>query len=190
MNRKITYAAAGVGAATWVTPDRWGRKVQKAKPATPARPAAGPQGLPGEAGPAGPEGRGAIPDRPGRKVTRRERRDASDRGTTGLNGLGPNNFMGMFSDVSVITEAAVQTDVPAAVTLSSFYVRGQASVGGGGGSITFTVRRNGADTGVGCTIPASGIACSDTTRLVAFDAGDLIGVASVRSGSPTSVRTW
>jgi hypothetical protein len=54
----------------------------------------------------------------------------------------------------------------------------------------FTVRKNGADTAVGCTMASNQSFCSDTTNSAAFAAGDLISIGSLRSGSPTSQRTW
>jgi hypothetical protein len=144
---------------------------------------AGPVGETGPVGPAGPTGPTGASGPPG-----------ADGGTpviggsTGLNGLGPNNFMGMFMDVTVIPEASIQMNVPAAGTVENFYVRAQGSIGAG--SITFTVRKNGTDTVVTCTIASNQSSCSDTTNSVAFAAGDLISISSLRSGSPTSQRTW
>jgi hypothetical protein len=141
---------------------------------------AGPPGPAGDTGAAGPAGAQGPPGADGGTPV--------IGGSTGLNGLGPNNFMGMFTDISVIPEASVQMNMAAAGTVENFYVRAQGSIGAG--TITFTIRKNGADTAVGCTMTSGQSSCSDTADTVAFAAGDLIAIGSVRSGSPTSQRTW
>jgi len=109
-------------------------------------------------------------------------------GSTGLNGLGPNNFMGMFQDAGVVTESAIQADMPAAGALTNLYVRAAGTMGAG--SITYTVRENGTPTPLSCTMTGTQTACSDTTDSAHFAAGDLISIGSTRSGTPTSQRTW
>lgn len=87
-------------------------------------------------------------------------------------------------------ESLFQSPLPAAGSVMSFYVRL-------GGPITsseaysFTIRRNGADTPVSCTIAALDGECSDTSTSAFFNAGDLISVKSLPlggNGPATSVR--
>ena len=61
-------------------------------------------------------------------------------------------------------------------TLSELRVRLSAAAGGAGSSYAFTVRKNGVDTSVTCTIAVAATSCSDTTNSVSFSAGDLISV--------------
>ena len=76
-------------------------------------------------------------------------------------------------------------------TLSHFQVRLQLAVGVGG-SITFTVYKNGAATAVTCTV--SGVtakSCSDLTHTVAFSPGDTVAVGAAQTLLPTfSIVGW
>jgi len=74
-------------------------------------------------------------------------------------------------------ETIVQNVIPAAGTIKNFYAFVETAPTAGH-SWTFTVRRNGADTSVTCTIVGNGVlrTCSDTTHTGAFVAGDLISI--------------
>ncbi|HZQ64876.1 MAG TPA: hypothetical protein VFA66_06595 [Gaiellaceae bacterium] len=106
-----------------------------------------------------------------------------------MSALVPNNFMGMFIDGTYAIESFAQMNMPAGGTVEHFYVRAQSSIFIG--SITFTVRRNGVDTAVSCTmLPGSPVSsCSDTANRATFAAGDLISIGSVKSGSPLMLLT-
>jgi len=95
--------------------------------------------------------------------------------------------MGMFMTESNATEAQIEQNVPAAGTVKNFYVRADSAVGGT--SIKYTVRKNGADTAVTCTMTSAQSTCSDTTNSVAFAAGDRISISSAKSGSTSNLRT-
>lgn len=95
--------------------------------------------------------------------------------------------MGLFN-AELGTELAVQQIIPAAGTLQNFYVFVQAAPAAGR-SWTLTVRKNGADTAVTCTIPGfNSQSCSDTTHTVSFAAGDLIAV-HVTASAPAPAGT-
>jgi len=101
--------------------------------------------------------------------------------------LANNAFMGMFVPGQSTTESQLQQNMPAAGTLKNFYVRADGAVGGT--SIKYTVRKNGADTAVTCTMTSAQSTCSDTTNSVAFLAGDLISIGSTKTGSTTPQPT-
>jgi hypothetical protein len=93
----------------------------------------------------------------------------------------------MFNSRSSTTESNIEQIVPVGGTLSNLYVRLDGTPGGAstGKSYTFTVRKNGADTTVTCTILETATTCSDTTNSVTFNAGDRISIKTVASGGPT-----
>jgi hypothetical protein len=98
-------------------------------------------------------------------------------------------YIGMLDDISSSTESAVQQAIPVDGTISRFYVRTGGDVGSTGDTYTFTVRVNGADSLVTCTI--TGVvttveqSCSDLTNSVAVSAGNLISISSVPASSPS-----
>jgi hypothetical protein len=55
---------------------------------------------------------------------------------------------------------------------------------GAGKSWTLVVRKNGANTTVGCTISAAATQCSDTVNSVSYVAGDLISFRVTPAGGP------
>lgn len=94
--------------------------------------------------------------------------------------------MGMFSAELNANELNVQNIMPTAGTIKNFFVFVQ-SVPGAGASWTMTVRNNGADTAVTCTITgAAAQSCSDTTHTAVFAAGDLIAIRIASSGGPNA----
>jgi hypothetical protein len=109
-------------------------------------------------------------------------------GTTIGTNLANGGFMGLFVGSSNGTENLVQQLMPVAGTLSNFFVKVDSNPGGT--SITYTVRKNGANSVVTCAI-AGGAAtsCSDVTHTVAFAAGDLISIGSVKAGGAGNVPT-
>ena len=80
--------------------------------------------------------------------------------------------------------------MPVAGTLRNFTVLLQRPLSGGT-SITYTVRKNGAATTLACTITtaSAAVTCSDVTHTVAFAAGDLISIGSVRTGTVAAQGT-
>jgi len=128
--------------------------------------AAGAQGAPGPAGPQGP---------------------ASQMIGGGSSGaLQTNHYMSMFIGADSATEGDVEQVMPVGGTLSKFYVVFNDNVVGGGNAFAFTVRKNGADTGVTCTVSETQSVCSDTLHSAVFAAGDRISISSVQTGAPTN----
>lgn len=59
---------------------------------------------------------------------------------------------------------------------------------GSSDSYAFTVRRNGADTAVTCTVSGSASSCVDTSNSVAFAADDTISIKVTPTGTPSARR--
>lgn len=91
----------------------------------------------------------------------------------------------MFTAELSATELNVQNIMPAAGTIKNFFGSVQITPGAGT-SWTLTVRNNGANTAVTCTIMSAGPSCSDTTNTAVFVAGDLISIRITSSGAPTA----
>jgi hypothetical protein len=70
----------------------------------------------------------------------------------------------------------MQAVVPSSGTISRFYVRLSGAAGGGSTSYTFTVRIDGADTGITCTATGAATSCSDTSNSASVTAGQLISI--------------
>jgi len=77
--------------------------------------------------------------------------------------------------------------VPVAGTLSKLRVRHDTIATDV--NTAFTVRKNGIDTALTCTIAAAGQAASDTTNSVAVAAGDRVSVKIVNSGVTATTAT-
>ncbi len=83
------------------------------------------------------------------------------------------------------TEALVQKLVPAAGVFSNFKVNLNGAPSAGK-SYTFTVRKNGVDTGIVVAISGTATTGEDVTNTATFAAGDLLSISSVPSGTPTA----
>src|SRR5262249_13351880 len=70
-------------------------------------------------------------------------------------------------------------------TISKFYIRLSGNPSNGR-SYAFTVRINGADTTVTCSVADAATSCSDLTHSVAVSAGDLIAIHAVGTANPTA----
>jgi hypothetical protein len=87
-------------------------------------------------------------------------------------------------------ETTVRDIVPVAGVVSNLAVNITTATGNSGKSWTFTVRKNGAATGVTCQISGSATFCTSSAA-VAFSAGDLIALEALPAGNPpgwTSAR--
>jgi hypothetical protein len=91
-------------------------------------------------------------------------------------------YMSQVSNTFNTTESARQMIVPVAGTLKRLYIK-TSSAQPGGGALTLTLRKNGADTVVVVTIAASGAAgtYSNTADTVAVAAGDLVSIKAVNA---------
>ena len=98
--------------------------------------------------------------------------------------------MGMFSAELGTTEISVQQSMPVAGTVMHFYASVQTPPPGIAAWI-FTVRKNGADTAVSCTITGAQLSCSDNVNTASFAAGDLISVRVLSlNNPPNSPGQW
>ena len=73
------------------------------------------------------------------------------------------DFVAMFGGGASANEFVVTSPMPKAGTVSSFFV--ETSSLSTGESVTFTVRKNGGNTLVTCTVPDVAIQCSDPVHL-------------------------
>jgi hypothetical protein len=140
--------------------------------------AAGAQGPEGPQGPAGPQG-AQGPSGTGATII------GGGTGNANLAG-GANRFVAAFFSHVNATENVVDQAMAVGGTVSNLYIRLDGSPGSSG-SYTFTVRKNGADTTLGCMIPESATSCSDTdaAHSVSFNAGDLLAIKAVPTSSPS-----
>ncbi len=98
--------------------------------------------------------------------------------------------MGMFAGNQSGTERLVQNIMPTGGTVNSFYVFIETAPGGAA-SWTFTLRKNGVDTAVTCTVAGTAQICSDTAHSAAYVAGDLVSVRESSAGGPNnSAGQW
>ena len=142
----------------------------------------GPTGLTGATGLTGPTGlTGAVG--PGAGII--------SGGSDGI-AIAGGQFLGPFASPPDTTIGNVEFPVQSSGTLSNFQVKLQDSIGLGGGTLAFTVYKNGSPTGVTCSITVSTAkSCSDLTHSVSFSPGNTIAVGITQSGLPTlSIAGW
>jgi hypothetical protein len=85
-------------------------------------------------------------------------------------------------------EADVEQEMPAAGTFEGF--RARLSTAPGLGEWTFTVRKNGADTGITCTISGAATSCAAGSS-GSFVEGDTMSVKAVpTAGAASSAMRW
>jgi hypothetical protein len=163
--------------------------------------AAGPQGPQGEQGPAGPAGTdGAAGSQGEQGVAGPAGADGAvgplgpvgPAGADGTSGslLGGNysntsdgNFLSPFNPSAGSEE---NTNLPVSFGTASKLIVNVGPALGAGSSVTLTVRKNGIDTGLTCTVAAGASSCSDLVDAVAFADGDLMSVRYNEAGNPNS----
>ncbi len=138
----------------------------------------GPQGVPGNIGPQGPQGN-VGPQGPPGPVSG----TPIIGGTSGTSNLVSGRYMGMFAGNQSSTERRVQNIMPIAGTVGNFTVFLETAPSTGS-SWTLTLRKNGVDTAVTCTVSGTGQTCSDATHTVTFAAGDLVSVRESSVNGP------
>jgi hypothetical protein len=109
-----------------------------------------------------------------------------------LTGGSITEYIGMFgANCAGANEADAQLAMPSNGTVQELHATVDQPVGGGN-SIVFTVRKNGASTPVTCTISGTARSCSDPSNAVGFTTGDLISVQMAETGLPatTVVAGW
>ena len=88
--------------------------------------------------------------------------------------------------VADTTENLADLTVPAAGTMSRLSIGLSAQAGNTGTSYTFTLRKNGVNTSVTCTITFTQTSCNDLVNSASFVAGDTFAIAAVPSASQPS----
>ena len=155
---------------------------------------AGPAGPQGPAGPAGPQGATGATGATGAKGETGPagvNRDVVGGGDScPLTGGSTTEYIGMFgANCAGTTEADAQLAMPANGTMQEFHATVDQAPGAG--SIVFTVRKNGANTSVSCTISGTARSCADSVNAVVFATGDLISVQMTETGLPANtVAGW
>ena len=135
----------------------------------------GPQGAQGPQGPAGPEASATASIIGG--------------GTADTNlTTGSVSYVPIFSSLPRSgTESEVTQVMPVGGTLSRFSVLLNGTPGGTN-SYAFTVRKNGADTTLTCTITGSAVSCADSSHSVSFETDDTISIKASPTGGPNARR--
>jgi len=163
--------------------------------------ATGPQGLPGEpgamgpAGPVGPEGPQGLQGEPGPQGPQGEVGPVGPEGPAGTDGtsgslLGGNypntaddNFLSPFNPS---TGSEENTNLPVSSGSASKLIVNVGSTLGAGSSVALTLRRNGIDTALSCTVAEGESTCTNLVDSVAFADGDLLSIRHNESGNPNS----
>jgi len=96
----------------------------------------------------------------------------------------PSNATQYFLQTQSATENLIYWTAPRSGTFRNLYINVTNSPGAGQ-SYVFTLRVNGADTSVTCTISDSATSCNDTTHTAAITAGQTYSIKSVSSATAT-----
>lgn len=85
------------------------------------------------------------------------------------------------------SESSRQQNLPHAGTVKNLHIRTITNVGGTAQTFIATVRKNGADTAITCTINTGSNTCTDLVNSVSFAQSDLFSVKYVTSATETNV---
>lgn len=96
---------------------------------------------------------------------------------------GSTNYVGMGGTGS--SEIVYQYPMATACSVTAMYVSITVAPGSGK-SRAFTVRKNGSDTAVTCTVSDLATTANDTSHSVSFAAGDLLSISGVPASTPAS----
>jgi hypothetical protein len=142
--------------------------------------AAGPTG---PIGPTGPRGATGPPGQPGAPGTNTSIIGGGT--TTNLNNAA-TSFLGAFVDGADASEAEVRVRIPVNGEISNlFVILDEAPVTG---TWDFTLRLDGADTPLGCSISLTATTCEDTTDSVAVSQGQVISIEVTPTLAPTATE--
>jgi hypothetical protein len=133
--------------------------------------AAGPQGPQGEQGPAGADGADGADGTSGSLLGGNYSNTAND------------NFLSPFNPSAGTEE---NTSLPVSSGTASKLIVNVGSALGAGSSVTLTLRQNGADSALTCTVAEGESSCTNLVDSVAFADGDLLSVRHNESGNPNS----
>lgn len=87
------------------------------------------------------------------------------------------------------TEADANLVISSPATFKSLKIELE-STPGAGKSYAFTLRKNGSDTSVTCTVSDTNTTCSDASNSFTVVAGDLVALQSVPSGTPSAIPAF
>jgi hypothetical protein len=146
--------------------------------------AQGPQGDPGPAGPQGPQGDPGPQGAPGPAGA--DGVDGAD-GTSGslIGGNHANQASGLFLMPWDVTQSATEGNVNVPVssgTASKLVLTVSANLSGA--TATLTLRKNGANTALTCTIPSGQSTCTNLVDSIPFADGDLLSLRYDETGAP------
>jgi hypothetical protein len=154
----------------------------------------GADGAAGATGPAGPTGAQGATGAAGATGADGATGAAGTNGTNGFTvlagGGGTDNPNTTYAPWGMIlettSEAGAQVGSPVAGTISNLSIRATSDAGNSGDSYVMNVRKNGANTGITCTITDTSSTCSDTLHTVSVAVGDLLSLQAVAVGGPAS----
>lgn len=118
-------------------------------------------------------------------------------GVVGVPNSGANSYLNIGAPESAAswatTEANQSSILPTNGSIDKLYVE-SSNAPGAGRSLVYTVRKNGAATGITCTMTGTGSGagitrCNDTTNAASFSAGDTMSLEAAPSGTPTGGNT-
>lgn len=181
--------ATGTTGATGATGDQGPMGPQGPAGPPGATGATGPEGPPGPPGPVGPQGQQGLVGPQGA---------VGPIGPPGANGTsgsaiggnyantGNNNFLLPWGSTTNATEANVNLPLPSGT--ASKLVVSLTVAPGLGQSATITIRRNGTNTSLTCTVSGTATTCSNLVDSVVFNSGDLLSVLYTESNSAAASR--
>jgi len=166
----VSLTNANVGAEPDTTPVAWDLIAQRGDIG--ATGPTGPQGPTGPSGPTGPAGS------PGQDGTSGSVLGGNYAQTT------TNHFLIPWSGTTTATEANAAVPLPSGI--AGKLVVSLTTAPGSGHSAAITVRKNGVNTTLSCTVAGTATTCSDTVDTVTFADGDLISILYTDSGAASS----
>ncbi len=83
-----------------------------------------------------------------------------------------------------VTEANVNVPLPSGK--ASKLVVSLTAAPGAGGSATISIRKNGGNTALTCTVSGTATTCTDTVNSVTFNNGDLLSILYTEAGAAAS----
>jgi hypothetical protein len=150
--------------------------------ATGATGPAGATGATGATGPAGPTGATGTGGGYAAGGVKDIKRAATRYMGLWFQGLPSNGIASIADPLAAAAEADAQETLIKSGTVTALKIQLAVAAGGAGTSYTFTVRKNGADTSIACTITGAATTCTGTGS-VSFAAGDLFSISAVPSVS-------
>lgn len=161
------------------SPTNWDLMAQRGDVgATGATGAQGPMGPQGPIGPDGPTGATGATGAPGA--------DGTSGSAIGGNysNTGSNSFLMPWGVTTSGTEANVNVPLPSGT--ASKLVASLTAAPGAGGSATITIRKNGGNTALSCTVSGTDTTCTDTVNSVTFSDGDLLSILYTEASAATA----